>query len=194
MSLKDKLLEIGVSDENELNELVNFMRVRHLSGNTINNGTNGNINVNNNRTSHRHNTNVRGTSTIHNASDFIYPRQILTYYTFPSLHTRGSNRLLELLYSMLNIQDIVNQDNMDSVCVPLTENQIELLKISKYNNESEISCSICQNDIVLDSEIIELPCKHIFHKDCVLPWVKEYHHVCALCKADIRDGLTNQEK
>lgn len=35
-------------------------------------------------------------------------------------------------------------------------------------------CSICQENLVVDDEMQELPCKHIFHPPCLKPWLVRF--------------------
>ena len=38
--------------------------------------------------------------------------------------------------------------------------------------ESKPVCAVCESDITQDDTIVCLPCKHIFHPDCIIPWIK----------------------
>ncbi|KAF5736391.1 E3 ubiquitin-protein ligase RING1-like [Tripterygium wilfordii] len=42
-------------------------------------------------------------------------------------------------------------------------------------------CAICKDQFVIDSVGKELPCKHIYHPDCILPWLSS-HNSCPLCR------------
>lgn len=35
------------------------------------------------------------------------------------------------------------------------------------------SCPICNEEFILGGDALKIPCSHIFHKDCVLPWVRK---------------------
>lgn len=32
-------------------------------------------------------------------------------------------------------------------------------------------CAVCKEEFKEDEEAHQIPCKHIFHKDCILPWL-----------------------
>jgi len=49
-----------------------------------------------------------------------------------------------------------------------------------YNKND--SCSICLDK--LTSNVIKLKCNHIYHKGCIMPWLKESNS-CPLCREEI---------
>ena len=42
-------------------------------------------------------------------------------------------------------------------------------------------CTICKEDYKTEEKLIELPCKHTFHEDCILPWLN-IHSSCPTCR------------
>ncbi|WCJ44331.1 RING/U-box superfamily protein [Euphorbia peplus] len=42
-------------------------------------------------------------------------------------------------------------------------------------------CMICLEKHLVGDEVIRLPCKHIFHGDCIVKWL-EMSHLCPLCR------------
>lgn len=49
------------------------------------------------------------------------------------------------------------------------------------DEESEGQCPICLKDMEQDDIVNELPCRHQFHKDCILPWLKKTSS-CPSCR------------
>lgn len=43
------------------------------------------------------------------------------------------------------------------------------------------SCAICCEDFELKEKVKQLPCKHLYHEACVLPWL-ERHNSCPVCR------------
>jgi len=37
--------------------------------------------------------------------------------------------------------------------------------------ESESQCSVCMEDFHLGDVVRSLPCQHLFHTDCINPWL-----------------------
>merc|ERR1719502_154963 len=51
------------------------------------------------------------------------------------------------------------------------------------------TCAVCLDDLEPGVTIRQLPCQHLFHKDCIDPWL-EAHYTCPLCKFNVvRDKL-----
>jgi E3 ubiquitin-protein ligase RNF115/126 len=47
--------------------------------------------------------------------------------------------------------------------------------------KDKIQCSICLDDFKIGAEAKEMPCKHKFHSECILPWL-ELHSSCPVCR------------
>ncbi|XP_071699704.1 uncharacterized protein [Rutidosis leptorrhynchoides] len=44
-----------------------------------------------------------------------------------------------------------------------------------------VLCAICKDQFVIDDETKQLPCKHMYHPDCILPWLSN-HNSCPVCR------------
>ena len=58
---------------------------------------------------------------------------------------------------------------------------IDLYKKGKYNNDK---CIICQYEYKFREKVKLLPCKHIFHPECIDEWLKN-EKKCPFCKSDV---------
>jgi len=63
---------------------------------------------------------------------------------------------------------------------------IESLKCRKIEKNDQLDiCSICLTNFSVGDTARELKCKHIFHVECVDEWLKNYNHVCPICKKSV---------
>ncbi|XP_015932558.1 E3 ubiquitin-protein ligase RING1-like [Arachis duranensis] len=53
--------------------------------------------------------------------------------------------------------------------------------LSQLDPTGVVSCAVCKDDIEIDEEAKQLPCNHLYHSDCITPWL-ELHDSCPLCR------------
>lgn len=61
--------------------------------------------------------------------------------------------------------------------------------------EKAVQCSVCLDDFEVGNEVKEMPCKHMFHDKCIIPWL-ELHSSCPVCRYELPSDETklNQER
>eukprot|EP01018_Ginkgo_biloba_P038397 Gb_12946 [translate_table: standard] len=108
---------------------------------------------------------------------------------------RGSGRLAGSFgdYFMgpgldLLIQRLAENDANRYGTPPASKSAVEALptvKISEEQLRSDYSqCTVCLEEFELGGEARQMPCKHTYHSDCILPWLK-LHSSCPVCRFQI---------
>jgi hypothetical protein len=83
----------------------------------------------------------------------------------------------------------VNQQPMEDVKVVMNEEDFEKMACKAIQTENNIKeCNICIEVYKKGDKVIELPCKHLFHKECIKQWLCKEKINCPVCRYDIRDA------
>ena len=89
---------------------------------------------------------------------------------------------------------VLDQQEEERVAAPA----VYMLPVSMPRLASEqdthISCTVCQGDICEGDTVRTLPCddKHTFHVVCVDPWISQ-HNTCPNCRAPVIPGDDDQD-
>ncbi|GMI84197.1 BCA2 zinc finger ATL 4 [Hibiscus trionum] len=79
----------------------------------------------------------------------------------------------------LLLQHLAENDSNRYGTPPAQKEAIEALSTVKI--EEILQCSVCLDDLEAGVEAKEMPCKHKFHGECILPWL-ELHSSCPVCR------------
>ncbi|KAG4955686.1 hypothetical protein JHK85_042066 [Glycine max] len=89
--------------------------------------------------------------------------------------------------------DGVIQNNNRPGPPPATSSAIAALpmvKLTQTHLASDPNCPICKDEFELDMEARELPCKHFYHSDCIIPWLR-MHNTCPVCRYELQGVSTS---
>ncbi|KAL3528337.1 hypothetical protein ACH5RR_007659 [Cinchona calisaya] len=110
-----------------------------------------------------------------------------------------SSYLAEEVYGIGNANTFNIEDNniLDQVLnLSIEENEPRLSPASRDNISEMLTkvtieatdgveaCTICLENFSEGLEVSQIPCKHIFHEECILQWLN-YRNVCPLCRFEI---------
>ncbi|CAN6720192.1 unnamed protein product [Malus baccata var. baccata] len=62
---------------------------------------------------------------------------------------------------------------------------LPLVTVSEGQLANEPSCPVCKEAFEIGGEVRETPCKHVYHSDCILPWL-HIHNTCPVCRYELR--------
>ncbi len=124
---------------------------------------------------------VRRTIRLPNSSPFV--KDVLLQL-FPQVFRRASLDRIETIRNILNTLNLFDL-NSDSSNGPTDKIFVEKLEKKLYNSvenkENFSNCPICTDNFSGNDKVIALDCHHLFHDNCILPWL-ELNNSCPNCR------------
>ncbi|KAI3454019.1 hypothetical protein Pfo_010682 [Paulownia fortunei] len=105
----------------------------------------------------------------------------------------GAANLIQELFDRLDdiVPEILESDSGVPRVPPASKEVVAKLPVTTVTEEvlvklgKDAVCSICQENLVVDDKMQELPCKHLFHPPCLKPWLDE-HNSCPICRHELK--------
>lgn len=76
---------------------------------------------------------------------------------------------------------------------PASKAAIESMPVVEIGEEhlgSELHCAVCKEAFEFGIEAREMPCKHLYHDDCILPWLN-IRNSCPVCRHELPSDVNN---
>uniref|UniRef100_A0A8C0QBM3 E3 ubiquitin-protein ligase RNF181 n=1 Tax=Canis lupus familiaris TaxID=9615 RepID=A0A8C0QBM3_CANLF len=100
-----------------------------------------------------------------------------------------TSMLLELARSLFNRMDfedlglVVDWDH--HLPPPAAKAVVENLPRTVIrSSQAELKCPVCLLEFEEEETAIEMPCRHLFHSNCILPWLSKTNS-CPLCRHEL---------
>ncbi|KAL9556353.1 hypothetical protein MBANPS3_001904 [Mucor bainieri] len=96
----------------------------------------------------------------------------------------------DYVFSQTALDNIITQlmeQNGGHAPPPAPEQVIESLQkrpLTDKEKSQETDCAVCKDQFESQEQVIELPCEHIFHDECIKPWLK-LNSTCPVCRHSV---------
>ncbi|GER45271.1 RING/U-box superfamily protein [Striga asiatica] len=61
------------------------------------------------------------------------------------------------------------------------------------NDNNGVACAVCKDEFVADEKGTKLPCCHLYHGDCIVPWLK-IRNTCPVCRYELPTDDADYER
>jgi len=114
----------------------------------------------------------------------------MMYITLDTNQLNNINTIMNAFipqYQIYNIGDMMIPPTITTPTIVLDENtKVILYKDVDNNLKSKYeTCFICLADFDEEDTIRKITCEHIFHKDCIDPWLLKESYKCPVCRSDL---------
>lgn len=99
----------------------------------------------------------------------------------------GFDDILERLMSAAGPQGPVPASEVVIEGLPRLTLDEKRLKESQFKD-----CPVCKDDFAVGEEVIQVPCRHIFHPDCIQPWLR-VNGSCPVCRFSLVPDEANRQ-
>ncbi|XP_071234357.1 RING finger protein 150-like [Salvelinus alpinus] len=92
-------------------------------------------------------------------------------------------------FRYVNARDRYQRRLGDAAKKAISKLQVRTIRKGDEETESDFdNCAVCIEGYKPNDVVRILPCRHLFHKNCVDPWLLD-HRTCPMCKIDILKAL-----
>lgn len=95
------------------------------------------------------------------------------------LDARGFEELLEQL-----VQADSSRIGAPPAAASSLQNLPHLIVSKDHEKNGTLLCAVCKDPLSIDSEARKLPCSHLYHPSCILPWLR-MRNSCPICRYEL---------
>lgn len=107
----------------------------------------------------------------------------------PGDYAWGSQGLDTVITQLLNNLDASGPPPMPAEDIE----KLPTVEVTETETSKNLQCTVCMEDFALKESVRQLPCGHLYHNDCIVPWL-EMHRTCPICRKlfEVKEGSDTQ--
>lgn len=107
------------------------------------------------------------------------------------LQLRQELEQLQLALEAANAR--AGSDSTRKFLSPIMKAKLKSLPVSTDIYCSQPSCPICNEEFALEEGVLCMPCSHVFHNKCVMPWL-DMKQNCPICRFQLDNTIPSLEE
>ncbi|XP_076935638.1 uncharacterized protein LOC143602410 isoform X1 [Bidens hawaiensis] len=84
----------------------------------------------------------------------------------------------------VNLTEAVGVEAVGLSAVQISQLPVSIYTSQRFSSNDEETCAICQENFEFGKQIITLPCVHLYHKKCIIKWLKLKKN-CPMCQKEV---------
>lgn len=77
---------------------------------------------------------------------------------------------------------------------PAAKSIVDNLPLVVLNKgDDNVICAVCKDEILIEEKVIQLPCRHHYHGDCIKPWLS-IRNTCPVCRFELPTDDVDYER
>jgi hypothetical protein len=85
------------------------------------------------------------------------------------------------------------QEKVNQPLTQIMKDRLRTLPLTVEMMCEQPSCPICSEDYSPSEEVLRMPCAHVYHSSCVLPWL-ETKKTCPICRFELKNEVPSSEE
>eukprot|EP01123_Difflugia_compressa_P007792 TRINITY_DN2169_c0_g1_i1.p1 TRINITY_DN2169_c0_g1~~TRINITY_DN2169_c0_g1_i1.p1 ORF type:complete len:206 (-),score=58.09 TRINITY_DN2169_c0_g1_i1:11-628(-) len=104
--------------------------------------------------------------------------------------------LLEQIISQFFFNASYSSVNKQPPTAPMAIEELDIIYFDEHSLKKYTDCCpVCSENFKEDDEGRKLPCRHVYHSNCIIPWLRQ-HNTCPVCRYQLPtlDAVYEEER